>query len=91
MIFVMENELRTNLLSCAGIYAEAKGIGLPTLARLSAGDWRFFDRLNQDDKTFTARKYDEVIQWFSDNWPADTDWPAKLERPSPQPVEQGAA
>lgn len=87
MIFVMENELRTNLLSCAGTYAAAKGIGLPTLARLAAGDWRFFDRLNQNDKTFTARKYDEVIQWFSDNWPSDKDWPKEVVRPSPAETE----
>lgn len=77
----MENELRINLLSCAETFAKAKGIGLPTLARRAAGDWRFFDRLHADDKTFTIRKYDEVVQWFSDNWPANTDWPAGFDRP----------
>lgn len=78
----MEDELRQNLLRCAEAYARAKGIGLPTLARQSAGDWRFFDRLSDDAKTFTARKYDEVISWFSANWPEGLEWPAEVTRPA---------
>jgi len=77
----MENELRLNLLLCAETYAKLRGIGLPTLGRISAGDWRFFDRLRDDEKTFTARKYDEVLGWFSDNWPTDAKWPKGLDRP----------
>lgn len=85
----MENELRENLLRCAAAYAEAKEIGLSTLGRLAAGDWRFFDNLSKDDKTFTARKYDEVVQWFSDNWPVDKDWPVDLTRPeAPQAISE---
>ena len=77
----MENELRTNLLTCAALYASGKEIGFSTLGRLAAGDWRFFNNLNEDDKTFTARKYDEVLVWFSANWPDDADWPPNIERP----------
>lgn len=79
----MESELRNNLLRCAEAYAGARGIGLPTLARIAAGDWRFFDRLLDDEKTFTARKYDEVISWFATNWPSDLPWPSEVERPAP--------
>ncbi len=77
----MENELRSNLLACAAVYAESRKLELSTLGRQAAGDWRFFDNLSKDDKTFTARKYDEVLRWFSANWPADLDWPVKLDRP----------
>jgi len=78
----MESELRSNLLTCAAIYADKKEISLSTLGRLAAGDWRFFDNLSKDDKTFTARKYDEVIGWFSDNWPANAHWPTEIVRPA---------
>lgn len=77
----MENELRDNLSRCATQYAEVRGIAVSTLGRLAAGDWRFFDRLNDDEKTFTARKYDEVIGWFSQNWPERTEWPPGIVRP----------
>jgi hypothetical protein len=87
----MEDELRLNLLRCAEAYAKARGIGLPTLARLAAGDWRFFDRLSDGDKTFTARKYDEVIQWFSDNWPDDLAWVDGVARPARAEPERAAS
>jgi hypothetical protein len=83
----MEEELSLNLLRCAKSYAEAKGMELSTLARLSAGDWRFFSNLQADEKTFTARKYDHVIQWFSDHWPADKSWPEGISRPAPASAE----
>lgn len=77
----MEKELRQHLRACAEAYSRAKGLTIPTLGRLAAGDWRFFDRLHDDEKTFTARKYDEVIGWFSDNWPDDASWPVGVPRP----------
>lgn len=77
----MESELRSNLMACASAYAGAKAVSLATIGRLAAGDWRFFDRLDDDAKTFTARKYDEVINWFSARWPEDVVWPEQVQRP----------
>jgi hypothetical protein len=78
----METELRSHLIACASAYAAAREVSLATLGRLAAGDWRFFDRLDDDGKTFTARKYDEVIGWFSDRWPENADWPPEVPRPA---------
>lgn len=77
----MESALRSHLLSCAAAYAGARKVSPATIGRLAAGDWRFFDRLDGGDTTFTARKYDDVMQWFSDNWPDDTAWPDDVSRP----------
>lgn len=86
----MENELRSNLLTCASVYTAERQIGFSTLGRLAAGDWRFFDNLSRDDKTFTARKYDEVLRWFSANWPEELAWPDNLERPTTSEPERAA-
>jgi hypothetical protein len=51
-----------------------------TVGNLAAGDWRFFGRL-REGRAFTARKYDEVMRWFSNNWP-DDEWPAAIPRPT---------
>jgi len=77
----MEDQLRRNLNRCAAAFRRERDIGSATLGRLAAGDWRFFDRLGEEGKTFTARKYDEIIQWFSDNWPANAVWPDGVARP----------
>ena len=87
----MESELRSNLMACASAYASAKSVSIATIGRLAAGDWRFFDRLDDDAKTFTARKYDEVIRWFSDRWPEDAAWPPEVERPALAVVEETRA
>jgi hypothetical protein len=77
----MEQELIRNLLCVAEAFTAVRGVSPATLGRLAAGDWRFFVHLNDGSKTFTARKYDEVIFWFSENWPEDAVWPDQVARP----------
>jgi hypothetical protein len=86
----MEHELRQNLIRCAEVYSDQRKIGMSTIGRLAAGDWRFFDRLAAAEVTFTIRKYDGVLQWFSDNWPADADWPAGILRPQQSPPTEAS-
>lgn len=69
-------------MACASAYAGARSLSLTTLGRLAAGDWRFFDRVVEGSTTFTARKYDDVMLWFSERWPEGCDWPAEVPRPS---------
>jgi len=83
----MENELRSNLMACASAFASARELNLTTLGRLAAGDWRFFDRVEKGSTTFTARKYDEVIRWFSERWPDGVEWPSDVTRPTVSSVE----
>lgn len=85
----MESELRSNLIACVAAYSAARSVSVATLGRLAAGDWRFFDRLDDEDKTFTARKYDEVIGWFSSQWPDETPWPAQVPRPELSTCDDG--
>lgn len=77
----MENDLKKHLMSCATAFAEKRNMKLTTLGRKAANDSPFFTRLMERRTSFTARKYDEIIQWFSDHWPADLDWPAAVVRP----------
>lgn len=92
----MEHDLKTHLLVTAAIYCSAIGVADSTLGRIVAADGRFFDRL-RDGKTFTAKKYDEVMGWFSQNWPNNVDWPQDVPRPlvttqeTPLAVAEGGA
>ena len=70
----METQLASNLLLLASIFACAKHIEETTVGRHCASDGRFFVRI-REGKTFTVKKYDEVVQWFSLNWPEDIPWP----------------
>ena len=77
----MESELAAHLRTLAKAFAVARSFEISTVGRVAAGDWRFFDRLDDPTKTFTLRKYDEVVRWFSDNWPENAAWPDEVPRP----------
>ena len=79
----MESDLKRHLLDCAAVFAASRSLEMVTVARLAAGDWRFFERI-EGGASFTARKYDSIMAWFSANWPAELDWPTEVPRPSAQ-------
>lgn len=72
------------LLALANGYAAARGYALSTVGKQAAGDARFFERLRDGDASWTARKYDQVVGWFSVNWPDGTEWPDEVPRPAPE-------
>ena len=84
MTHSFEQDCKEKLLACAEAYAAQKNIKLTTLGRLVTNDSPFFARLRDDRGSFTVRKYDEVLQWFSRNWPNETEWPESVERPAVQ-------
>lgn len=86
----MEAELRSNLLALAQAYAAARKLNIATVAQRALGDWRFFERLEESERaSFTIRKYDIAVRWFSEQWPEDAAWPAEINRPGRE--AQGAA
>ena len=78
----METELANHLLTLSERFCAARELGEATVGRLCAADGRFFSRI-REGKTFTAKKYDEVVAWFSSNWPEKADWPESVMRPVP--------
>jgi len=79
----MESELASHLIELARRFGKSKGLKETTVGRFCAQDGRFFARI-RDGNTFTAKKYDEVVAWFSANWPSDAKWPEYVTRPAPQ-------
>lgn len=76
----METELANNLIQLGRAYGVARKLEEATVGRLCAADGRFFTRI-RDGKTFTAKKYDEVVAWFAANWPDGAAWPKSVSRP----------
>ena len=85
----METELASNLAKLVDRYGASRGLTASTIGKMCASDGRFFSRL-REGKTFTVRNYDDLIQWFSDNWPSDAQWPEEVGRPL-EPMSREAA
>lgn len=77
----MEKELANNLITLGALYGAALGLQETTVGRQCAADARFFSRI-RSGKTFTVKKFDDVVVWFSTNWPAQIVWPDNIVRPS---------
>jgi hypothetical protein len=78
----MESNLRQTLISLAVNFAGFEGCALSTVSRRCRNDSGFFHRLSDPTKSFTVRTFDEVVQWFSKNWPVESEWPSGVDRPA---------
>ena len=90
----MESQLRGNLRTLFEAFVPVSPMRETTISSKASGDWRFFDRLDDPTRTFTVRKYTEIVQWFFNNWPAGLPWPVGVERPQaevPLPIKKNDA
>lgn len=81
--------LTINLIALADAYADHRGVKTFRVGHLAAGRGAFFKALGEGCKVTTER-YQRVLQWFSDHWPADLAWPADIPRP-PKSTNEDAA
>ncbi len=79
-----------HILRLAKAYADARGIQMTSVAVYAAGQAHVFNRL-EGGSTITMRRYDRLMQWFSDHWPVDLPWPTDIPRPTPSPDSPAAA
>lgn len=82
-------DANSHLLTLADLFSAATGKAETTIAKHAAGQAYVFQRL-RDGCSITARRYNRIVQWFSDNWPADLLWPADIPRPAPSPDSPAA-
>jgi hypothetical protein len=76
----MEDTLRAHILSLAAAFEQATGSSWRTIGKVAMNDNTFFVRIGRGDG-FTIRTFDRILQWFSDNWPENAEWPEGIERP----------
>lgn len=75
-------DFRTQLALLFHSYAEAKRLSTSTVSRYASGSGAFLHRLD-NGATVTMARLQRIVQWFSDHWPEDLDWPADVPRPAP--------
>lgn len=69
------------LVTLAETYAAHRGLALSTVSTYAATDGKFFPELKKGAGC-TLRRAARVLAWFSDNWPADLEWPRDIPRPA---------
>lgn len=70
-----------DLVALVELFATHKGRSEATISNKAAGNATLFERL-RTGKGCNIRTAQKVLDWFSDNWPVDLQWPADVPRPS---------
>lgn len=77
--------LTDQLLTVARAYCAACELSPARVSTLIFNDGKKLDLLEQG-KDLATKNHERAMQWFSDRWPAETDWPAEVMRPTPAEV-----
>ena len=77
------NALNETLVTLALHYARWRGVSLWRVGHLAASRGSFFVDLRDGRRHCQTNTYTRVLQWFSDNWPAELAWPTDVQRPQP--------
>ena len=78
------------LISLAEMLSQFTGRSEATISTKIVGQARLFARLRSGHGC-NAHTYQNVMEWFSENWPADLEWPADIPRPDPVASERKAS
>ena len=73
--------MHTDVLTLASSYARIKQIAASTLSREATGSSTWLKRC--ESGRVTIRSAIAVVQWLSEHWPDDFDWPSDIPRPAP--------
>ncbi len=76
----------SDIVKQAEAYCAHTGKTLSTVGSYAVRDGKFFLRLGNGGGC-TLRTAKRVIEWFSDNWPTDLEWPREIPRPTPNKKE----
>lgn len=68
-IFMISVGLRNHLLHLAGTYSIATGRSFATISRLAYGRHGFLSDYEAGKISISIDKYDEILEWFKQNWP----------------------
>jgi hypothetical protein len=69
-----------DIIELAEAFSEHSSLTISTVSTYAANDGKWLGGLKKN-ASCTLRKAEIVVRWFSNNWPADLEWPADIPRP----------
>ncbi len=84
------NSLDASLVTLAEAFAFKRGVSLWRVGHMAANRGSFFIDLRSQKRHCQTNTYEHVLQWFSEHWPEDLEWPETIPRPNVQEYEPEA-
>lgn len=73
---------RSALITIARTYGEHLGLKLSTVSTYALKDGKILPDIEKGKRDLTTTRARGAIQWFSDHWPTDLEWPKGIDRPT---------
>lgn len=80
-------EQKNALIKLAEQMAAHEGVTHFAISMRALGKGDFFRNLMKPKGDCRTRTASKLLQWFSDNWPDDLDWPSDIPHPKPTKKE----
>ena len=84
------SEQRQTLILLAETLATHLGVTHFAISMRALGKGDFFKNMIEKKRDCRTRTAERLMQWFSDNWPCDLEWPEGIERPARSGSEDAA-
>lgn len=81
--------LKAQLLLVSDAYASAVGLSRSRISTIVLNRGSTLDSMAAGKADVTTGTFEKAMAWFSSNWPAGTEWPADIDRPS-HPTDAGS-
>lgn len=84
---MMEN-MQHDLIALSDLFGSHAHISHWRVFYRVTGNGQFFNGLRQG-RSCTLKTASKVVQWFSDHWPEDLEWPEDIPRPPKSGGDEG--
>ncbi|MGR3480675.1 hypothetical protein [Salipiger marinus] len=71
-------------------FAADRNWSVNTTSLRAAGKGTYVSDLKAGRVGMTVHRRDRILQWFSDNWPEDLEWPSDIPRPAKSKPQEAA-
>ena len=82
--------LREQLIIVSDLYGSAMGIGRARVSTIVLNRGSTLTGIAEGRTDLNTGTFERAMQWFSDHWPVDAQWPAQVNRPSPVQIKEAA-
>ena len=73
--------LKAQLLHVADAYARAVGLSRSRISTIVLNRGATLDAIASGSADVTTGTFEKAMDWFSENWPANVEWPGEVARP----------
>lgn len=83
-------QLTDQLLTVARAYCAARKLSMARVSTLVFNEGKKLEAIQSGGADLATGRFERAMNWFSENWPVETEWPTNISRPANSEPERAA-